>query len=52
VKRILWLLSAYAMGHEAYLYQQQGSTLLLTVFFLGTVSAIAHAVTPYPWQRS
>jgi hypothetical protein len=52
VKRILWALSAYALGDEAWYYHTTGSTLLLTVFFIGTVCAIQQMVTRYPWQRS
>lgn len=52
MKRLLMALSAYALGHEAYSYHVDGQTLLFTIFFVGTVSAIYHTFAKYPWQRA
>lgn len=54
MKRLLWALSAYALGAQAFHFHQStdtGSTLLATLFFIGTVCAIQQMVTKYPWQR-
>jgi len=52
MKRLLWALSAYALGDKAWHYHATGDALLLTIFFIATVCAIQQIFVRYPWQRA
>lgn len=55
MKRFIFALAAYAMGHETWVFAKQDGSIagiLMVLFFFGTSMALYYAFAKYPWQRT
>lgn len=55
MKRFIFALGAFAMGHETYNHARGSGNiagLLMVLFFFGTSMAIYYTFARYPWQRA
>lgn len=55
MKRFIFALGTYAMGHETWIFAKTNGTiagLLMVLFLFGTGMALYYTFAKYPWQRT